>query len=350
MGRQFIIFLSLLSLVACKKSTSSSKSSPPASTNLQPVCGAQLAMAQDNNLPPPNVPGGLGLAGTNPIDQLTVSATVNWIDDNGLQNLMVTAQPEGSIPSLEDRVADFPRMQICDNGNPGKCLSRVNGALTIVAKSDSAYIDFPEWAGVVTIPSALSGTLFVKAKACTYVRAANTTGYLVPTGNVLCSSVWTNADPSPVSRSPQSGGQYQLQLVAIKDQIRQAVQDLVAPARAFLDLVGTPLNDAEAGLIGVAKGILRDPYIAGVVFSEGLLDNFANQANLGTGGSAGLALADNSCTSSAALPTPPLNTYRDVASTVTTTTTATSITTSVTTQTINNTATTTTTTTQMAVA
>lgn len=353
MGRQFIIFLSLLCLISCKSKTSSSKSSTPSPS--LPVCGTQLALQQDSNPPPPNVPVSTALAAPSLIDQLTVSATVNWIDDSGMQNLLVTAQAVGSIPSLEDRVADFPRFQICDSGSPAKCLTRVNGKLTSVAKSDDAYIDFHKWAGILVIPPSFSGTLFVKVKGCTYVRASNAAAYAAPTGSVLCNSMWTNADPSPLSRTLQkTSGQCQLDIDSIKEQIKIATTSMVAPSNSYLELINNqPQNEMETGLVGVAKGILRDPGITSAVIGEGLLDNFASQATQGSTGATGLALADSSCADSNLLPTPPLNSNNDIASTVTTTTTATttatSITTSVTTQTVNNTATMTTTTTQMAV-
>ncbi len=291
--RILCLILLVLCVVYCKKK-STSKASPTKtqdSSAALSTCSASLALAQDKNPPPPNVPA-------EHANKLSIdSVTASLVDDAGTQNLLVTMTPTtaSAMPEdLKDRVADFPRLSICDS--TGKCLAEQKDGSIVTQANAKASIDFPQWSGVISLPADFSGNLQIKATACTYVRKPGPRGYLVPSGKTQCSSQWVISTPAVLKRDVQvaTGNSAKLaQYYAIKGQIRALMLNLEDPAKKYLDAIGEagPQSPREVALWSMAKGILRDTGLNSVMFSEKLWTLALDEAPDGSPSFAGLKSA-----------------------------------------------------------
>lgn len=294
----FIIIASLLlTLPSCKKDTKKASTQSTA-TPSNPSCPVNLSLIEIPESPP-NVPEGQ-------MNQLGLDFSVEPVVQGDVTNyyLSITPRPiapwEGMPSELKDRVADFPRVSICNADN--KCLA-INSRSQISSQKNAEF-DFPFWSGIVSIPADMSGTLTFKARSCTYVRTKSASGQMVPSGNVVCSARQTPASPKEVERAKPNAvtAGNTIRARQLELSIMNLGNYLFPFAQAYLGSLGgiEPASDVEKILVKLAQTIAYDPHQVGAFLASPLYEDFEDSVKE----EKGLNLADDPCVAS-------LNTNQD---------------------------------------
>ncbi len=263
-------------LPSCKKSSSSSSPSKPvtAAAPTNTGCPPPNLALLNTTPPPPNVdPSKINLLN---LDFRVQSA----LDTKGASKFLLNINPIPA-PALGDRVADFPRVNICE-----------------LTKNNCVTFDFPFWSGIVRIPKKLEGKTFqFKASACTYIREQDPQSNLwVPTSKYRCSKLRA-ADPKVIGRSSQEPTSEALQIQEVqKDIIGLADYLLPFAVNYEKSLAGvTPTEDSKKILDGLAKSIIREPKSVGAFLASDVYrDAYETVVKEAKSGGA-LHLADSGC-------------------------------------------------------
>lgn len=285
-----LILASLLFMFtpSCAKKKAEKKA---ASSAAKAACPVNLSLF-DATPAPANVP-------EEHMNQLGLDFTVEESDEGGVTNFLLTLQPKEIVPwsgmpdELKGRLADFPRVSICNQG--GTCLAIDTKTRKISTKSNAEF-DFPFWTGIVAIPETLTGTLFFKARSCTYVRQKDPkSGEMVLSGKSVCSTREIPADPGEIQREKpdSSAASKALQTHQVELAILGLGPYLLPFAQSYLASLGgaDAPTQAEQILAKLAQTITRDPYQVGAFLAGPLYDSFQDEVKNGRND---LALADAS--------------------------------------------------------
>jgi len=275
-------------LPSCKKSSSSSSAPPSSAASGTGSCPVNMGL-----LTVPKAPANVPAANMN---QLGLTFNVSpAVDSSGVTNfnLSITPNPinpwDGMPSNLNGRLADFPRVSICDaNSN---CVV-VNSSNKVVSQKNGSF-DFPFWNGTVAIPNSMTGTLFFKASACTYIRNANGTIQAAP-NNMVCGTYQTPASPAEIERPalPSGATNAELQQMGLQYSILSLGNYLYAPALGYMQ--GVQPNDQAGQILSeIAQNIVQNPYAVGAFLGGPLYSDFQSQVQ-GGGSSSSLQLAGTS--------------------------------------------------------
>ena len=157
--------LGLLCLSACKtrQRLPLTQATRPANLQDTAIDPCSLSLADEIKAPP-----------TTNLDQKQLDAfrltmSVSSIFKDGQYNPLIEVESSSlAYSAREERLPDFPQIQIC---TAKLCVGAKRHKL-VARGSNTSAIAFPEWSGVIALPSGImpGETLFIRARACAYER------------------------------------------------------------------------------------------------------------------------------------------------------------------------------------